>query len=89
MGKKHSLTIDLPDELLEKILEKIEEYKKQANLPDNSSAIKELLEHALFLPKYFRDFDWRKAEDEADEDIRQGNVKSFSTVEDFLKELYE
>jgi len=42
-----------------------------------------LIKYALALPPYFARFDWKKAEEDADADIAAGNVKSFSSVDEF------
>jgi hypothetical protein len=41
----------------------------------------------LTLPPYFKDFDWEKAEKEADAEIKAGKVKSFCSIDDFLVDL--
>jgi hypothetical protein len=41
----------------------------------------------LTLPPYFKDFDWKKAEAEADKEIAAGKTKSFKSAEDFLSDL--
>jgi hypothetical protein len=46
-----------------------------------------LIKYALALPPYFARFDWKKAEEDADADIAAGNVKSFSSVDEFLTDL--
>lgn len=77
------LTINLPDDLVKEI----EHYKEVADEPSRSQAIIDLLKHALTLPPYFKGYDWEKAEAEADKAIARGRVKSFETVEEFLKDL--
>jgi phenylacetate-coenzyme A ligase PaaK-like adenylate-forming protein len=80
---KHELTIKLPDD----VLDEIERYKKSAHKKSTEEAVTELIKHALAMPPYFRDFDWEKAESEADEEIAAGKIKSFDSVEDFLADL--
>jgi hypothetical protein len=43
--------------------------------------------YALSFPPYFKNYDWDKAEKEADNDIKKGRVKSFSSVDEFLADL--
>lgn len=83
MKASHQVTLKIPDE----IFNKITEYRKKSNLPDDESTIFELIKYALSLPSYFTDFDWEKAEKEADNDIASGKVKSFSSAEEFLSDL--
>ncbi len=80
---KHELTINLPDD----VLEEIEKYKKAAHKKSTEEAVTELIRQALTLPPYFREFDWEKAEAEADEEIAAGKTKSFDSIEDFLADL--
>ncbi len=85
MDKKHPITLELPEELFEQL----QEYKKTTDLPDDESVVIELLRHALCLPPYFKEFDWSKAERQADDDIKEGRTKSFSSAEDLVNDLYE
>ena len=85
MDKRHSITVELTEDLFEQL----QEYKKTTDLPDDESVVIELLRYALCLPPYFKEFNWSKAEMEADEDIRQGRTKRFSSVEDLINDLYE
>jgi hypothetical protein len=39
------------------------------------------------LPPYFKDFNWEKAEAEADKEVAAGKVKSFNSVEDLIADL--
>ena len=59
----------------------------KTKIADDAAAIFELVKYALTLPAYFRNFGWKKAEQEADDDIKQGRVKSFSSVDEFLADL--
>jgi len=77
------LTITISDE----VLAKINQYKKDANKSDLDEAVNELISYALKLPKYYRDFNWEKAEQVADSEIAYGQTESFDTVEDFLSDL--
>lgn len=79
----HKLTISLSND----ILEEIERYRKSAHKKSTEDAVTDLLRHALTLPAYFREFDWEKAEDEADKEIAAGKTKSFDSVDDFLADL--
>jgi hypothetical protein len=79
----HELTINLSDE----ILEEIERYKKVRHKKSTDDAVAELIKYALALPPYFKDFDWEKAEAEADKEIAAGKIKSFNSVEDFIIDL--
>ena len=81
MGKK--IALELPENMFNEVMK----FKEESNLPDEKSAIYELLRYALTLPQYFRNFDWEMAEKEADADIASGRVKEFSSVEEFLNDL--
>jgi hypothetical protein len=83
MEKGHRITLDLPDE----IFTDLADFQKRANIRDTNTAVFELLRYALSLPPYFREFDWNKAEADADEDIAAGEVKTFDSVEEFLADL--
>jgi hypothetical protein len=78
-----TVTITLTDD----VLEGVEQYKKAAHKPNTEEAVAELIKYALTLPPYFRDFDWEKAEAEADKEIAAGKIKSFASVEDFIAAL--
>jgi predicted CopG family antitoxin len=82
MGTKE-LTITLSDD----IFKEVEKYKKSAQKKSTEDAVAELIRYALILPPYFRDFNWTKAEAEADKEIASGKTKSFDTVEDFIADL--
>ncbi|MBI5892310.1 MAG: hypothetical protein HZB79_01440 [Deltaproteobacteria bacterium] len=77
------LTINLPNDLVKEI----EHYKDASDEPSRSKAIIDLLKYALTLPPYFKGYDWEKAEAEADKAIAKGNVKSFDSVKEFLRDL--
>lgn len=83
MATAHKITIDIPDELFKEI----SEFKKRANIADDKIAIYRLLKNALSLPEYFMHFDWEVAEKEADEDIKTGKTKKFSSAEELLADL--
>jgi hypothetical protein len=77
------LTITLTDD----VFEEIERYKKSAKKTNTEEAVSELIKYALTLPPYFKEFDWEKAEAEADKDIASEKIKSFDSVEDFIADL--
>lgn len=83
MKTNRKITLDLPEELYEEV----EQFKKNSNIADTKAAVFELLRYALTLPPYFRNFDWAKAEAEADADIVAGRVKCFSSVEEAMADL--
>ncbi|MCE5282637.1 MAG: hypothetical protein LLG93_11095 [Deltaproteobacteria bacterium] len=83
MKTSRKITLDLPEELYAAV----EKFKEKSNIPDIKSAIFELLRYALTLPPYFREFDWTKAEAEADADIAAGRVKCFPSMEETLAGL--
>ena len=80
---KRELTIKIPDD----IFDEIERYRKSANKPNTEEAVAELIEYALSLSPYFREFNWEKAEAEADKEIAAGQTKSFDSIEDFILDL--
>ncbi len=77
------LTLDLPDELIREI----EHYKEITHESSYSKAVVDLLKYALTLPPYFRNYDWEKAEAEADDAISRGKVKSFDSAEELIADL--
>lgn len=77
------LTITLSD----KVLDEVKKYKKLLHKKSTGDAVAELIKYALTLPPYFKNFDWKKAETEADEEIAAGKIKSFNSVEDFITDL--
>ncbi len=83
MTEKHKITLDIPDKIYAGILA----FSKNNRINDSGEAVMELIKHALNLPPYFKDFDWDIAEEEADAEIRSGDVMEFSNVDDFLDEL--
>ncbi len=83
MRTTHKITMEIPDELFLEIVN----FKQKAHIADDATAAFELIKHALTLPSYFADFDWKKAEKVADEDIEKGRVKSFSGIDDLLADL--
>lgn len=83
MKTGHKITLEIPDALFEEI----SSYKKKAHISDDGSAVVSLLEYALTLPSYFKAFDWKKAEEEADSEITTGKTKSFSSVDEFIADL--
>jgi len=83
MKTDHKITVEIPDDLYAGIVD----FRKKSRIRDAKSAVVELIKYALTLPPYFKNFDWEKAEKEADAEIKSGRVKRFSTVDDFLAEL--
>jgi hypothetical protein len=83
MKTSRKITLDLPEELYEEV----EKFKKSSNIDDTKAAVFELLRYALILPPYFRNFDWAKAEAEAEADIAAGRVKCFSSVDKAMADL--
>lgn len=79
----HELTIRLSDDTIEEI----ERYKNDMHKEGIEAAVAELIKHALTFPPYFKDFDWEKAETEADKEIASGKTKSFDSVEDLISDL--
>ena len=77
------LLLNIPDNLVEQI----DHYKDIAKEPSRSKTIIDLLKYALTLPPYFKDFDWQKAEAEADEAVKKGKIKSFDDTKAFLADL--
>mgnify|MGYP001567477667 FL=1 len=77
------LTITLSD----KVLDEVKKYKKLLHKKSTGDAVAELIKYALTLPPYFKNFDWKKTEAEADEEIASGKTKSFISAEDFLSDL--
>lgn len=77
------LTITLSD----KVLDEVKRYKKLLHKKSTGNAVAELVKYALTLPPYFKGFDWKKAEAEADKEIASGKTKAFKSAEDFLSDL--
>jgi len=77
------LTITLSNE----VLDEVKRYKKLLHKRSTGEAVAELVKYALTLPPYFKGFDWKKAEAEADEEIAAGKTKSFRSAEGFLSDL--
>jgi hypothetical protein len=80
---KRKLTIKITEDLFDEI----EEYMKYTNKLNTEDAVAELIKYALSLPPYFREFNWEKAEAEADKEIASGQTKSFDSIEDFIADL--
>jgi len=83
MTTSHKITLEIPGEIYTEIVD----FRKRSRIRDSNSAVVELIKYALTLPPYFKSFDWKKAEREADIEIKAGKVKSFSNTGDFLTEL--
>ncbi|MEW6619121.1 MAG: ribbon-helix-helix domain-containing protein [bacterium] len=79
-----TLTIQIPDDLLVRV----DEYCETHHKPSRDEAVKEILDDVLTLPPYFDNWDWEKAEAEADEDIKAGRLTGpFDNPEDLIKSL--
>lgn len=83
MKTNQTVTLEIPAG----IFKEIRRFKKNARIRDDESAVFELVKYALSLPQYFRDFNWNKAEKEADADIKAGRVRKLSAVDDLLSDL--
>lgn len=83
MRADHKITLEIPTEIYTEIIS----FRKRSQIRDVKSAVVELVKYALTFPPYFRDFDWKKCEKEADADIKTGRVKRFSNTDDFLSDL--
>lgn len=81
MPHSKKVCITLSDDLLYEI----DRFK--GSRQSRSATIANLLRYALTLPPYFREYDGENAEKEADNAIRNGNVESFNTIEEFLSDL--
>lgn len=83
MGSTHKITLEIPDKIYAGIIA----FSKKNHIRDSGTAVTELIKYALSLPPYFKKFDWDRAEEETDAEIKSGNVMEFSNVDDFLNEL--
>ncbi len=83
MSDSRRLCITLPD----KLFAEVERFRKSAKARSRSAAVVELLKYAMNLPPYFKDFDWMKAEKEADIAIRKGETKTFDSLDKLMKHL--
>ena len=79
----YKLTIDITNDMLEEI----KRYKDITHKQNIEDAVNELINYALKLPLYFREYNWKDAENEADKEITSDKTKSFDTVEDFISDL--
>lgn len=77
------LKISLSDEMVKEI----EKYKKISRKQSIEESVVDLIDYALKRPPYFMNFDWKKAEEEADDEIFSGKTEIFDTVEDFIADL--
>lgn len=77
------LKISLSDDMLSEIY-KHKQLRQKQTVED---AVVDLIDYALKFPHYFTNFDWEKAEDEADHEIFSDKTKSFDTVEDLITDL--
>lgn len=83
MSDSRRLCITLPD----KLFSEVERFKKSVKARSRSAAVVELLKYAINLPPYFKDFDWKRAEEEADMAIKKGETKTFGSLEKLIKHL--
>jgi hypothetical protein len=83
MKTDRTITLEIPEDMAAELAN----FKRKSNISDTRVAVFELLKYALTLPPYFRNFDWEKAEAEADADIAAGRVACFASVEDLLADL--
>ncbi|MBU2026342.1 MAG: hypothetical protein KJ814_01815 [Proteobacteria bacterium] len=83
MKTDRTITLEIPEDMAAELAN----FKRRSNITDTRAAVFELLKYALTLPPYFRNFDWEKAEAEADADIAAGRVECFTSVEDLLADL--
>ena len=83
MKTDRTITLEIPEDMAVDLAN----FKRRSNITDTRAAVFELLKYALTLPPYFRNFDWEKAEAEADADIAAGRVACFNSVEDLLADL--
>lgn len=83
MKTSRKITLELPEDMFSEV----ENFKGNNNIADIRTAVFELIRYALTLPPYFQNFDWTKAEVEADADIAAGRVGRFSSVEEVLSDL--
>ena len=80
----HQITLHLP----EKIVQEINRYKISTHQQTIEEAVTALLHYALTsLPPYFQNFDWERAELEADDEIQTGRVQTFYDVDELLADL--
>jgi hypothetical protein len=80
---EHKTTLQIPGAIYNDILN----FKSRERIRDNKAAIVKLLKYAFTLPQYFKDFDWKKAEQKADKDIKAKKIASFSSVHGFLADF--
>ncbi|QTA93649.1 hypothetical protein [Desulfonema magnum] len=77
------LKISLSDDMLEEI----DKHKQLRQKQSIEEAVVDLIDYALKFPQYFTNFDWKKAEHEADHEISFGKTESFDMAEDFIADL--
>ena len=86
MTTKAKLIIQVPKDLLDRV----DDYRFTHRKHSRAETVRELLDHALTLPPYFKDWDWEKAEAGADEAIKKGQIVGpFDNIKDALKSLKE
>ena len=77
------LKVSLSDDIVGQI-EKHREFNQKGSIEEVAA---DLIGYALRLPRYFLNFDWKKAEDEADHEISSGKTEFFDSAEDFIADL--
>jgi len=86
MAIKTKLIIQVPKDLLDRV----DDYRFMHRKHSRAEAVRELLDYALTLAPYYKDWDWETAEAEADEAIKKGElVGPFDNIKDALKSLKE
>lgn len=84
MSTRAKLIVDVERDLLDRI----DDYRFTHRKHSRAETVRELLEYALTLPPYFKDWNWEKAEAEADEDIKTGRLTGpFDNPQDLIKSL--
>jgi len=78
---------ELKINLTDSMIDEIERYQKLKQKQTIKDAVMELIKYALTFPQYFKNFNWKNAEKEADEEIVSGKTKSFDSLDDFISDL--
>ncbi len=84
MTKGLKLNIEIPGNLKKRLKEHISLNHDESI----ETTVINLLDYALApYPPYFENYNWKKAEAEADEAIAKGDIKSFDNAEDLIRDL--